>query len=186
MRAFVAVEISDETRNELATLIAELGHVDAPLKWVAPQNIHLTLKFLGNVPDESVTKAIEIMKKCCEGVAPFRLEVKGVGGFPDLRRPRVLFVDAVDEPATAASLARRLNKEMTRAGVPKEDRPFRSHLTIGRVRRPRPLDDVAKKLERVADKSFGTTDVERIVLMKSDLTSAGPIYTPVEYGILRG
>jgi 2'-5' RNA ligase len=138
MRAFVAIEMTEPIREALAALLVELRRVDAPVKWVEPQNIHLTLKFLGEVPDESVPKAGEILRQCVAGVAPFALEVKGAGGFPNLKRPRVIFVGALDQPPTSAGLAGRLNEQMAALGVEREDRAFQNHITLGRVRESRP------------------------------------------------
>ena len=180
MRAFVAVEISEEIREALGRLIAGLHCRNAPVKWVKPENLHITLKFLGSVPDELVPQAVEIVQACAEGIAPFQLEVKGAGGFPNLRRPRVIFVDAQDTPPVAGELARCLNKRMTRVGVQREDRPFQRHITIGRIRKPGPIGGITRKLESQAERSFDIMTVRNIMLMRSELTSQGPIYTPVE------
>ena len=184
MRAFVALEMSAAVRKALAELISALRRHKAPVKWVEPGNIHLTLKFLGTVPDDSAATLAGIIRRCVEGVRPFELEAMGVGAFPSLRRPRVLFVEARDDAGAQAGgreLARRLNREMTRAGVPREDRPFRYHITLGRARRPGPMDDVAGKLEKMRDHRFGAMRVDRVVLMQSRLTPEGPVYTPLEY-----
>ena len=179
IRSFVALEVSEPVRAELAKLIDELRRFNAPVKWVEPKNIHLTLKFLGPVPEDKAGRAAEILQACVVGVAPFQLEVKGAGGFPDLRRPRVLFVSAVDSPPLLKELAARIDKAMTELNVPREDRPFQNHITLGRVKMPRPMPDLVKRLEALADRSFGVTTVERIVLMRSDLGSAGPTYTRI-------
>jgi len=179
MRAFVAVELSETIRARLGELIASLRTTGAPVKWVEPKNLHLTLKFLGNLADDNVETAIEIMKQSAEGIGPFELAVSGAGAFPNLRRPRVIFVEAHDAPRAAAELARRLNRKMTRAGVRKEDRAFRCHVTLGRIRKPGPVHALAEKLEAVSGESFGTMTVDRVVLMRSELTPAGPVYSPV-------
>jgi len=181
MRAFVAVEISEPIREALGGLIAELRRHDAPIKWVAPENLHLTLKFLGTVPDDLAPQAVEILQGCVAGVAPFRLELKGTGAFPNLGRPRVIFVGAEDAPPAAGELARRLDKRMTRLGVRREDRPFRRHITVGRVRKPRPIGKVAQGLEAASDRSFGVMVARNVVLMQSELTPHGPVYTPVAH-----
>jgi len=181
MRAFVAVEMAAPIRRALCELVAELRRCDAPVKWVAPENIHLTLKFLGDLPDAAAPETIDIVKQCAEGVGPFELEVRGAGGFPNLNRPRVLFVTAADRPAVLADLAGRLNQCMTRAGVPREGRRFRRHITLGRVRRPRPMPELGRRLAALAERSFGVMMVERIVFMQSELTRSGPIYTPVAH-----
>jgi len=180
MRAFVAIEIDEPIREALAALISELRALDAPVKWVEPQNIHLTLKFLGSVPDASVPKAIDILRACCQGVSPFQLEVKGAGAFPDLKRPRVLFVSAEDRPPTAADLARRLNEQMAELGVEREDRPFQNHITLGRLKMPRPIPALAQRLEALAARLFGSMTVQRVTLMQSDLRPGGPVYTAVQ------
>lgn len=180
MRAFVAVEMSEPIRRALAGLIEQLQQFHAPVKWVSAENIHLTLKFLGNVPDAAVPQVTDMLIHCCRNVARFQLEIAGVGAFPNLARPRVLFARASDHPPTLAPLARDLNRRMTRAGVPRETRPFKSHLTLGRVRRPQPAPDMAEKLTQLADRPFGAMTVDRVVLMESRLTPTGPIYTPLE------
>jgi len=180
MRAFVAIELIEPIREALAALIADLRRTDAPVKWVAAENIHLTLKFLGEVADESVPKAVEILRGCVAGVTPFEVEVKGVGGFPNLKRPRVIFVGALDQPPTAAELARRLNEGMAALGIVPEDRPYQNHITLGRVRETRPMAHLMKRLESLQEKSFGSMTVGQITLMKSDLRPDGPIYTAVE------
>ncbi len=186
MRAFVAVEMSEPIREALSALIAEMRQLDAPVKWVEAQNIHLTLKFLGAVPDSSVARAIEILRACTSGIGPFSLEIAGAGGFPDLKRPRVIFISAVDQPPVAAELARRLNEQMAAVGAEREDRPYQNHITLGRVRETRHLARLTQRLESLQAKSFGSMQVAEVTLMESKLTPAGPIYSPVERVRLAG
>ncbi len=180
MRAFVAVEISEDIRKAVAALIEDLRSYGRPVKWVEPGNLHLTLKFLGSVPDESVPRIVEILGECVRGLGPFGMELKEAGGFPSLKRPRVLFVSAEDSPKVAPELAKRLNERMTRVGVAREDRPFRSHVTIGRVRRPHPSGAMGERLAALMGHSFGSMTVDTIVLIQSRLKPTGPEYTPVE------
>ncbi len=178
MRAFVAVELDEPVREAVGRAIERLR--GGPTKWVARKNLHLTLKFLGEVPDETLPDAIDILRRCTEGLGPFDLIARGVGAFPNLKRPRVVFVEAEDRPPTAHELARRLNREMTRAGVPKEDRGFKGHVTLGRIRVPKPVPGLDEGLAGLAEAEFGTTRVDRVVLMKSDLTPQGTVYPHVE------
>ena len=195
MRAFVAVEMAEPIREALSALIGDLRRLDAPVKWVEAQNIHLTLKFLGSVPDASVARAVEILRECADGMAPFSLEIAGAGGFPDLKRPRVVFVCAVDRPPVAAELARRLNEQMAEVGAERDDRPYQNHITLGRVRpsrasgssdEPRHLAQLTQRLESLQGKSFGSMQATELTLMESRLTPAGPIYSPVERVRLAG
>jgi 2'-5' RNA ligase len=172
--------LDDPIRRELSDLLSELRKLNAPVKWVGPQNLHLTLKFLGEVKDDKVPQAISIIRSCAAETPAFDLTVRGAGAFPNLHRPRVLFVDAEDQPAVAADLAARLNDRMAEIGVEREDRPFQNHITLGRLRNPRPVPEVAQRIEALAGRSFGTMRVDRVTLMKSDLQPAGPVYTAVE------
>jgi len=184
MRAFVAIALSESVRQAVGDFIADLRRVNAPVKWVRPENLHLTLKFLGDVPDENVSTVIEILQRCVDGLAPFQLHVKGTGGFPNLRRPRVIFVNAQDTPPTAHELARRLNDGMTEASIAREKRGFRNHITIARVRRPQPMPAIEKRIAAMSDRDFGSMTVPNIVLVRSDLRPDGPVYTPVEQVML--
>ncbi len=202
MRAFVAVEMTEPIRAALSALIGDLRRLDAPVKWVEAQNIHLTLKFLGSVPDASVARAVEILRACAGfpggsqgGISPFSLEIAGAGGFPDLKRPRVIFVCAADRPPVAAELARRLNERMAEIGVERDDRPYQNHITLGRVRpsrasgssdEARHLAQLTQRLESLQGKSFGSMQAAELTLMESRLTPAGPIYSPVERVRLAG
>ena len=186
MRAFVAIDISEPIRKAIGSLIADLRRVNAPVKWVRPENLHLTLKFLGDVSDEDVSAVIDILRGCANDVAPFQLQVKGAGGFPNVHRPRVIFVDAEDTPTTAHELAGRLNEDLTDIGIAREERGFRSHITIGRVRRPQPMPTFEKRLAAVMDRDFGTMTVSDVVLIRSDLRPDGPVYTPVKRVTLSG
>jgi 2'-5' RNA ligase len=195
MRAFVAVEVAEPVREALSALVADLRRLNAPVKWVEAQNIHLTLKFLGSVPDTAVARAVEILRACAGGIAPFSLEIAGAGGFPDLKRPRVVFVCAVDQPPVAAELARRLNEQMAEVGAERDDRPYQNHITLGRVRpsrasgssdEPRHLAQLTQRLESLLGKSFGSMQATELTLMESKLTPAGPIYSPVERVRLAG
>lgn len=186
MRAFVAIAIDEAVRQALGALIAEWRARHAEVKWVEPGNIHLTLKFLGAVPDERVPQVVETLRACVRGVKPFELRVQGAGAFPSPRRPRVLFVAAEAVPPLAVEVANRLNEQMAALGVEREDRPFQSHLTLGRLREPRPLPGVAEKIEALQGHRFGVMTVREITLFKSDLHPRGPKYTPVEVAALEG
>jgi 2'-5' RNA ligase len=180
MRLFIAVELDDAVRAELGRLLAELRRAGGPVKWVRPENLHLTLKFLGEVADARAGEAAEVTRDCAAGVAPFRLAVRGVGGFPDLKRPRVVFAGAEAERGAAQELARRLNEGMQLLDVPPEEREFQCHITLARLREPRPAPRLTAALEGCAGRSFGALSVGYVTLMRSTLTPAGPVYEAVE------
>ena len=180
MRAFIAIEMSPEIRAELAERMASLRRAAGSVKWVEPHNIHMTLKFLGSVPDDLVPKMIERVRECCAATTPCDLELKGAGAFPNIGKPRVIFVDAKEDPAVLADLARRLDEAMCEFGVEPEERGFKTHITLGRVRVPRPAPELAEQLRGLRDVAFGRARIAEAVFMKSDLTPRGPVYTVIE------
>jgi len=176
----MAVEMTEPVRTALGGQIQSLRRVAGPVKWVEPKNIHLTVKFLGSVPDENVSEIAARAKGICARFPPFELDLKGAGAFPNLGRPRVVFVDGADRPPVLAELAAALDQAMSEFGIERERRGFRNHVTLGRVRNPRPAPELAEQLRKLRDVSFGAVPVKEVVLMKSDLTPRGPVYTPVD------
>ena len=184
MRAFVAIEMDEPIRRALAGLIEELNRPPLPVKWVAPENIHLTLKFLGDVAEERVGETVQIVRDCAQGIKPFALAICGTGAFPNAQRPRVIFAGAQDERDAAHELARRLEDRMEALGIEREERPFQCHVTLGRLREPRALPALAAKMASAATHDFGMMTVTHVTLIESTLTPQGPIYRPVEQVLL--
>jgi 2'-5' RNA ligase len=180
MRAFVAIELSQAVREALGRAIDKLRPAADDVRWVKPDNLHLTLKFLGEVPDERLAEVIELAASCAAAARAFELNVAGTGAFPSARRPRVVFAEAAERPEGLGELALALNRAMTRVDVPFEDRPFRRHITLGRVRRPRQNPALAAALEKLRATEFGTMEIDRMTLIKSNLTPHGAVYTPLE------
>lgn len=180
MRAFVAIEMDEPVRRALAGLIEELNRPRQPVKWVAAENIHLTLKFLGDVADARAGEAVQIVRDCAQGIGPFALTVRGTGAFPNPQKPRVIFAGAEDERGAAHELARRLEERMVALGVEREERPFQCHVTLGRAREPRALPALAAKMAVASAREFGKMTVTQVTLFESTLTPQGPIYRAVE------
>lgn len=186
MRTFVAIEIDDAIRAELANAQKELKRAGAAVRWAKAANVHLTLKFLGEVSDEDVGEATRIIRECAAETAPFDLYVCGVGAFPSLGRPRVLFARAGASPPALEALAGRLNERLAEIGVEPERRRFQAHLTLGRLKGESSLAALADAVSAFADTEFGRMRVEEIVFMMSELRPRGPIYTPLEKATLCG
>lgn len=142
-----------------------------------PENIHLTLKFLGEVPPAREGAVREAMAEAASGVSPFTLRAGGCGAFPGERNPRVLWVGLRAGAPEAAALASRLEGACAARGFPREGRPFKTHLTLGRVRAVRGLEGTMRRLQAHAEEDLGETAVERIVLFESTLHPAGAVYT---------
>ncbi len=191
IRSFVALELSEEVRGRLVTLLHRLQRTSAAVKWVEPENLHLTLKFLGEVPEERIDLVAETLKTVAQATEPFSFTVKGVGGFPDLRRPRVLWV-GVEAVQPLVRLQQIVEKAMERLGFAPEGRAYHPHITIGRVKTMAGMEKVREILSEYEDVKFGEVFVSHLTLFRSDLSREGPTYTPLaklnfaETGFLRG
>ncbi|HEV8663540.1 MAG TPA: RNA 2',3'-cyclic phosphodiesterase [Candidatus Methylomirabilis sp.] len=177
MRLFIAIVLSDALRDALGALQRDLRAAGGPVSWVKPENIHLTLKFLGEVPPAREGLVREAMAEAVAGLSPFTLRAGGCGAFPGGRNPRVLWVGLRAGGPEAATLAARVEAACAARGFPPENRAFRGHLTLGRVRGSRGLEETLRRLQAHAEDTLGETAVDRIVLYESRLHPAGSIYT---------
>ncbi|MGR3320197.1 MAG: RNA 2',3'-cyclic phosphodiesterase [Candidatus Anammoxibacter sp.] len=180
VRTFIAIEISDKTRNNLKTIIAKLSEVKAHVKWVLPVNLHITLKFLGNVKDDEIVKISEFIRESSCGIKPFNLHIGGLGAFPDLKRPKVIFVNIKDEYNNLFTLHNKLEEKLTCLGIKKELRKYEPHITIGRVRSRQRIDTLTNTIEMHKNDSLGNEQIESVALMMSELLPKGPEYTKLD------
>jgi RNA 2',3'-cyclic 3'-phosphodiesterase len=181
VRSFIAINLPPGVRAELTSLEENFKARRHPfVKWVDPEGMHLTLKFLGNVVADSIPQIIEAMCGVAGSHSIFKLEVAGTGAFPNWQRPQVVWVGVGGELDKLTSLQKGLESVLSPLGFPPESRPFSAHLTLGRLRdRVTPDDrrrfaEFAQKVEFKASLSF---EVSFIRLMKSQLTPSGPIYS---------
>lgn len=180
VRAFIAIEISDKTKGNLRNIIAKLMEVKADVKWVSPLNLHITLKFLGNIKYDEIAKISDIIKESSSDIGPFNLYIEGLGAFPDLKRPRTIFVNIKDEHNNLSILYSKLEDRLSYLGMKKESRKFIPHLTIGRARSQKYTDKLANLIETHKNDFMGKEEVDSLVLMMSELLPEGPKYTKLD------
>jgi len=181
MRTFVAIELSDDCRRRLGRAVEVLRRRASGVKWVSAEAAHITLKFIGELPEDRVPDAIAALKAAARSAAPFSFRLEGISGFPPSGRPRIIHSPAHEPTGAMAALAVAVEKSLCDAvGVAPEERGFKAHVTIGRVKNPRECPRVEELAALVTDADFGEVTVRDIVLMKSELTPRGPIYTPIE------
>ncbi|NIR48785.1 RNA 2',3'-cyclic phosphodiesterase [candidate division KSB1 bacterium] len=183
IRTFIAVEIPDSVRDRIAKVQAELKKHKERISWTKPGNIHLTLKFLGNVDEEKIPAISEIIQEVVKDRKPFSLNVREVGAFPNVSRPRVLWVGIDDNPEIV-EIADRIDEGLSQIVFPKEKRKFSPHLTIGRVK-SRTGKQFLQNLQNF-DFDGGKVDVNEIVVVKSDLKPTGAVYTYLKKIRLQG
>jgi 2'-5' RNA ligase len=179
MRTFIAIELPEKIKEEIGQLQAPLKKTGAFVSWVKPGNIHVTLKFLGEVPEEKIEEVSSATERAVEGVGSFSMSLKGTGGFPNLRRPRVIWIGTGSGGEELSRLAERMEQEMEKIGFPKENRKFSPHFTIGRVKSPKNIEALAGKVEST---EFQTEEIQvtEVVVMRSQLHPTGAIYTPMK------
>ena len=178
MRCFIAIEISEVIKSVLLEIEEELKKYGADVRWVKPDNIHLTLKFLGNIKDESTDKIIKTVEEICSRYDSFDLMIKGLGIFPNRKSPRVLWV-GIEGNDILAALQKEIDEGMSSLGFENEKRKFTAHLTLGRFRSPRGNEALLDALNQRKNDSFGHITVKSLFLIKSDLSPAGARYIKI-------
>jgi 2'-5' RNA ligase len=181
IRSFIAIELPEEAREGLASLRRELERDEHKfVKWVAPRGIHLTLKFLGNIPSKRVAQITKAIEEAAEGISPFHLEISGLGAFPSLRQVRVFWVGIGGEVDKLSQLQQNIDSALAALGFAKEERSFMPHLTLARIREgalPPERRSFGELVDSTIFEDKYHIEVEAISLMRSQLTPAGALYT---------
>jgi RNA 2',3'-cyclic 3'-phosphodiesterase len=182
IRAFVAVALDEELRAAVAATVERLRPLGRAVAWVPPQNLHVTLQFLGNQSEARLAEAEAALADAAAGRAPIDVTFHGVGAFPGLERPRILWVGLAHGALEARGLQAAVADALAARGFAKEERPWHPHLTIGRVPDERRWRREAgpplrRALAQAATTTFGTQRVAEVALMRSDLSPAGARYT---------
>lgn len=190
LRLFIAIELPETIKEGLVSYQAQLrSGRDSFVKWVDPGGIHLTLKFLGNTPASQVDYIEKAMAEVAQGVPPFSLELGGLGAFPNLRQPRVVWVGVVGDLEQLARLQGAMDQALEQLGFIKEGRAFSPHLTLGRFREGASVEECRRLGQRVAQAKAEALPgflVESVSLVRSTLTPAGAIYTRLASVRLQG
>jgi 2'-5' RNA ligase len=180
LRTFIAINLDQEIKRSLSQFVSELKARSPErrgIKWVRPEGMHLTLKFLGEINEEKVPWIERVLKRISEKYEPFPLRVKGTGYFPPKSKtPRVLWV-AVEEVESLKRLQSDMEEEMETLGFPKERRTFHPHLTLGRVKTSSDIKETLQFFEKHRDKNFGEMEAQKITFFRSVLKPSGAEYS---------
>jgi 2'-5' RNA ligase len=177
IRTFIAIEIPAAVRKRISEVQNEFQKENERISWTKPENIHVTLKFLGDVEENKIDAIASVVQKTAKNIQSFNVKVKNLGAFPNLRRARVLWVGLENATAELTQIAEGMETGLSQLGFPEEERKFSPHLTIGRVKSALSTRFV-EKFQNYAFEG-GEFQVEEIVVMKSDLRPSGAIYTPL-------
>ncbi len=180
IRAFIALELSPSLQEALSRLVIQLrGFQLNGVRWTNPTGIHLTLRFLGDSHPDSLAQMRADLEAIARQSASFDLQIQGFGAFPNLKRPRVIWV-GVQAPPALHALQQSIETIARRAGFPAEERPFSPHLTLGRVQRSitlAQLSHLSAGISGVTVGVLGNLRVEQFILFRSDLKPSGAVYT---------
>jgi len=176
IRTFIAIELPDHIIASIIKVQQYLKSKTSNIKWVIPENIHLTLRFLGDIKPDDVQPVGQALSKAVKDVSPFSISAEGIGAFPGLNRPRVIWIGVGGRTDSLMALDQNLGDYLETIGFPREKRKFTGHLTIGRIRgkiNPIQLIDAIKGCGGFKTELFS---VNQVILFKSDLKPAGAVY----------
>lgn len=178
IRAFVAIELPGEILNEIVGIQNRLKKtIHGVIRWARPEGMHLTLKFFGNISGDDVVNISRVVEKTVADVKPFSLSVGAVGVFPDVMRPRVIWLGINGDVVPLNNLQKVMEYGFQGYGFKREARPFRPHLTLGRIKSPKGVIGLAAVVEGGGNYVAGQFQADGLTLLKSELTPGGAIYT---------
>jgi 2'-5' RNA ligase len=177
IRTFIAVEIPEAVRFAIGEIQEVLQSFKFNIKWVKPRSIHLTLKFLGNIDPAAVEAIDGVLQTTVESFEPFSIQAKDLGVFPGLMRPRVIWVGIAGQIDRLVGLQRNLDKNLNDIGFARDKRPFKGHLTLGRVKGSIDARRMGRVLTRYSQFEAQPFTVGSLILYKSELHPTGAVYT---------
>lgn len=177
IRSFIAIELDKDAKKELAALTETLKKSGADVKWVNPDGIHLTMKFLGNVPEEKISGIKRILDETAASFKPFSMMLSAIGAFPKISYPRVIWVGVEEGKKEASEIYNLLESRLENVGFQKEKRPFSAHITLGRVRSQKNRESLITRIENLKFSYSKTINVGHLTLFQSTLSPHGSTYT---------
>jgi RNA 2',3'-cyclic 3'-phosphodiesterase len=180
IRAFIAIELPAAVTQLAATLQTDLKSHKLKMRWVKPQNMHLTLKFIGEMPSLRTAEVARAIREATRGMAPFELIVQGIGVFPGMRRPRVVWIGTGGRTDLLRKLHASVEDQMAALDFPRQDRPFAAHLTLARIDRQLDPQQLLHGMQAVGQFESKPFTVSELILFQSDLKPQGPLYTALE------
>jgi 2'-5' RNA ligase len=186
-RVFVGVALDEPIRRRAKQLVESVAATTTCVKWVSPANLHVTLKFLGDLPDADVYPVCQEVAAAVADYSSFPAFCRRLGAFPHLDRPRTIWLGVDDPEDRLTQLHQRIETALERWNFPRETRAFRPHATLGRVReRSRRIDRLVQRLRDHEQVELGRFEVRECTLFASELLPAGPVYTVLSHAVLCG
>ena len=179
-RIFIAVPLDPALHDAVTVVERRLESAGVVLRWIKPESLHFTLRFLGQISTAQLARARRAAREAVEAAGAFRIRLAGLGAFPSARRPQVVWVGVTDGEEKLRDLARRLDDTLARQRFPKEPRSFQPHLTLARIRDPERAPGLEAAMTSLGHVEVGEQGVSSLVVMESLLRPSGALYVPVE------
>jgi len=186
MRLFVAIHLGNEVGARLARELPALQQLAPGARWVGADSVHLTIAFLGHLPEEKVPSIEAAIDATAAESAPLRLRATGLGGFGSVKHPHVLWVGLRGDVKSLENIKKALEARLEPIGYQPEKRDFHPHLTLARAKAPRGDDLLAKCIQKAGDAEFGEARVDRLILFRSELSPRGARHSPIFEAEFRG
>ena len=187
IRAFLAIEPAEDILQELSRLQEKLKReISGRISWTKPQGQHLTLKFFGDISAEDVKNICSAVENRIASVSSLNLKIEKLGVFPDARRPRVLWCGVLGDGEKLLLLQKQLEADFEGIGFPGGDRPFRAHLTLGRIKEPHGLTGISEALTKHNAYAAGVFECRQLILFQSNLLPQGAVYKKLAEFTLKG
>ena len=179
IRSFIAISLPQEIKNKITETQKSLMETKADVRWVNIDGIHLTLKFLADIERSQVKEILSAIKAASEGIKPFSLEIASVGAFPKIEYPRVVWIGINDETNTLKPIQKKIDENLSKIGFDREERDFKPHLTLGRVKSLKGKERLIPLILQAKDLSLGRFEVTEVLLMQSVLKPTGAEYSEI-------
>ncbi len=177
IRTFVAVLLDEDLKRNIAKVQAELRKLAPDMRWVKPDCFHITLQFLGDVPEKGIAQVAGAVKDAAAGIEPFEMTVSGLGVFPNIRRARTVWAGVSKGTDQLTELAKRVQDTLGQAGFKGDEKRFVPHIAICRARERGAPAELAEAIDKTNADKMGIARVGEVAVMASELTSTGPVYT---------
>ena len=187
IRAFLTIEPTEDILQKISEVQEKLKReISGRISWTKPQGQHLTLKFFGDISREDVKNICSAIQNSITSESPLSLKIEKLGVFPDARRPRVLWCGTTGDVERLSVLQKKLDNDFAKIGFPAEDRPFKAHLTLARIKDPRELTGMSEALTKHSAFAAGEFISRNLILFQSNLSPQGAVYTRLETFSLSG
>ncbi len=180
LRTFIAFPLNKETQDQLKHIQNEFASLDIAMKWVSPENIHLTLKFLGDTLPRQIPSIKAILDTLTKTLTPTSFNIDTLGAFPSIHKPKIFFAAINDPDQRITKIVKEIRQTLTPLRFPKEKRGFKAHLTLGRLKSLKNINLFIEKLNQYSLDSPITLNFDQITFYQSMLTPTGPIYDRLE------